>query len=220
MLMGTVTLAFTAFIYYLFPLITGRMYNEKQAQIHFILAFVGIILVFITQHILGLYGMPRRVFDYLPLPPYIIMNQIATIGAWIVGPSYLLMVINLVKSAGSGKLARIGDPFRIGEEYYDYARRSPIIRTSSKRMAQGLAIVVIVMAVGFAIAIPNWHNMAKIHRQYQQLRLNPVPEGGAATSAGGGGSWLSAGAASSESRRRCYDYIHSTRCICSRKSGF
>ena len=83
------TLAFTAFIYYLFPLITGRMYNEKAAQIHFILAFVGIILVFITQHILGLYGMPRRVFDYLPLPPYIIMNQIATIGAWIVGPSYL-----------------------------------------------------------------------------------------------------------------------------------
>jgi len=125
MLMGTVTLAFTAFIYYLFPLITGRMYNEKAAQIHFILAFVGIILVFITQHILGLYGMPRRVFDYLPLPPYIIMNQIATIGAWIVGPSYLLMVINLVKSAGSGKLARMEDPFRIGEEYYDYARREP-----------------------------------------------------------------------------------------------
>ena len=54
---------------------------------------------------------------------------------------------------------------------------SPIIRTSSKRMAQGLAIVVIVMAVGAAIAIPNWHNMAKIHRQYQQLRLNPVPKG-------------------------------------------
>jgi cytochrome c oxidase subunit 1 len=125
MLMGTVSLAFTAFIYYLFPLITGRMYNEKAAQIHFILAFVGIILVFITQHILGLYGMPRRVFDYLPLPPYIIMNQIATIGAWIVGPSYLLMVINLVKSAGSGKLARMEDPFRIGEEYYDYARREP-----------------------------------------------------------------------------------------------
>jgi cytochrome c oxidase subunit 1 len=53
------------------------------------------------------------------------MNQIATIGAWIVGPSYLLMVINLVKSAGSGKLARMEDPFRIGEEYYDYARREP-----------------------------------------------------------------------------------------------
>ena len=36
-----------------------------------------------------------------------------------------------------------------------------IIRTTGKRMAQGIAIVVIVMAVGAAIAIPNWHNMAK-----------------------------------------------------------
>jgi cytochrome c oxidase subunit 1 len=123
--MGTVSMTFTGFIYYLFPLITGRMYNEKAAQIHFILAFVGIILVFMTQHLLGLYGQPRRTFDYLPIPAYIIMNQIASIGAWIVGPSYVLMIINLIKSAGSGKEADMRDPFKIGEEYYDYARREP-----------------------------------------------------------------------------------------------
>ena len=125
LLMGTVSLIFTGFIYYLFPLITGRMYNEKAAKIHFILAFIGIILVFGTQHILGLYGQPRRTFDYLPLPQLIIMNQIATVGAWIVGPSYLLFVVNLVKSAGSGKPANMSDPFNVGEEYYDYARREP-----------------------------------------------------------------------------------------------
>ena len=125
LLMGTVSLIFTGFIYYLFPLITGRMYNEKAAKIHFILAFIGIILVFGTQHILGLYGQPRRTFDYLPIPQLIIMNQIATVGAWIVGPSYLLFVVNLVKSAGSGKPANMSDPFNVGEEYYDYARREP-----------------------------------------------------------------------------------------------
>ncbi|HZC20943.1 MAG TPA: cbb3-type cytochrome c oxidase subunit I [Nitrososphaeraceae archaeon] len=125
LLMGTVSLIFTGFIYYLFPLITGRMYNEKAAKIHFILAFIGIILVFGTQHILGLYGQPRRTFDYLPIPELIIMNQIATVGAWIVGPSYLLFVVNLVKSAGSGKPANMSDPFNVGEEYYDYARREP-----------------------------------------------------------------------------------------------
>lgn len=125
LLMGTVSLAFTGFIYYLFPLITGRMYNEKAAKIHFILAFIGIILVFGTQHILGLYGQPRRTFDYLPIPELITMNQIATIGAWLVGPSYVLFVVNLVKSAGSGKPANMNDPFKIGEEYYDYARREP-----------------------------------------------------------------------------------------------
>jgi cytochrome c oxidase subunit 1 len=125
LLMGTVSLTFTGFIYYLFPLITGRMYNEKWAKIHFILAFVGIILVFTVQHLLGLYGMPRRVFDYVPLPQYIIMNQLATIGAWIVGPSYIIMIVNLVKSAASGKPADMKDPFVIGEEYYDYRRREP-----------------------------------------------------------------------------------------------
>lgn len=125
LLMGTVSLIFTGFIYYLFPLMTGRMYNEKWAKIHFILAFIGIILVFGTQHILGLYGQPRRTFDYLPIPQLIIMNQIATVGAWLVGPSYVLFVVNLVKSAGSGKPANMSDPFSIGEEYYDYARREP-----------------------------------------------------------------------------------------------
>ena len=85
MLMGTVSLGLTGFLYYLFPLMTGRMYNEKWAKIHFALAFVGIIFVFITQHLLGLYGMPRRVYDYVDSPELVIMNQIATIGAFTVG---------------------------------------------------------------------------------------------------------------------------------------
>src|SRR6266487_4422606 len=70
---------------------------------------------------------------------------------------------------------------------------SPIIRTSSKRMAQGLAIVVIVMAVGAAIAIPNWHNMAKNPPPVSTITTKPSTEGGAATSAGGGGAGPAAG---------------------------
>lgn len=124
-LMGTVSLTFTGFLYYLYPFITGRMYNEKAAQVHFALAFTGVTVVFITQHVLGLYGMPRRVYDYLPFPEYIAMNQIATIGAWVAGWSYVLMLVNLIKNAGKGKEADMRDPFKIGEEYYDYARREP-----------------------------------------------------------------------------------------------
>ena len=65
---------------------------------------------------------------------------------------------------------------------------SPIIRTTTKRMAQGLAIIVIVMAVGAAIAVPNWHNFAK----------NPPPVSTITTqtTATGGGGW----------RWRCFDY--------------
>src|SRR5881396_870421 len=125
-LMGTVSLTFTGFIYYLFPLITGRMYNERAAQIHFVLAFVGVIFVFMTQHLLGLHGMPRRIADYDGTIPYwTIMNQIATVGAWIAGLSFVIMLVNLIKSAGSGKEADMKDPFEIGEEYYDYRRREP-----------------------------------------------------------------------------------------------
>ncbi|MFZ0404600.1 MAG: cbb3-type cytochrome c oxidase subunit I [Nitrososphaeraceae archaeon] len=124
-LMGTVSLTFTGFLYYLFPLITGRMYNEKAAKVHFALAFAGVTVVFMTQHVLGLYGMPRRIYDYLPLPEYIIMNQIATIAAWVAGWSYVIMLVNFIKNAGSGKEADMRDPFKIGEEYYDYARREP-----------------------------------------------------------------------------------------------
>ncbi|HEY7228360.1 MAG TPA: cbb3-type cytochrome c oxidase subunit I [Nitrososphaeraceae archaeon] len=128
-LMGTVSLTFTGFIYYLFPLITGRMYNEKAAQVHFVLAFVGVIFVFMTQHLLGLHGMPRRIADYDGTIPYwTIMNQIATVGAWVAGWSYVIMLVNLIKSAGRGKeLDKEGmsDPFQIGEEYYDYTRREP-----------------------------------------------------------------------------------------------
>src|SRR5918992_1973398 len=124
-LMGTVSLTFTGFIYYLFPLITGRMYNERAAQVHFALAFSGIILVFITQHVLGLYGMPRRYFDYSPFPEWIAMNVIASVGGAMIGAWYVLMLVNLIKSAGKGKLADMKDPFKIGEEYYDYARREP-----------------------------------------------------------------------------------------------
>ena len=125
-LMGTVSLTFTGFIYYLFPLITGRMYNERAAQIHFVLAFVGVIFVFMTQHLLGLHGMPRRIVDYDgTIPGWLIMNQIATIGAWVAGLSFIIMLVNLIKSAGSGKEADMKDPFKIGEEYYDYTRREP-----------------------------------------------------------------------------------------------
>jgi cytochrome c oxidase subunit I len=69
--------------------------------------------------------MPRRYFDYSPFPEWIAMNMIASLGAAMVGASYVLMLVNLIKSAGRGKLADMKDPFKIGEEYYDYTRREP-----------------------------------------------------------------------------------------------
>jgi cytochrome c oxidase subunit 1 len=124
-LMGLITFAFVGFTYYLFPLITGRMYSEKAATIQFWLMFIGVPMIFVTQHLAGLYGMPRRVFDYIHTPELVIMNQIATIGAWIVATAMAIFIVNLVKSSMSGKPANMQDPFGIGETYYDYRRREP-----------------------------------------------------------------------------------------------
>ena len=57
---------FTIFagIYYWFPKMTGRMYNERLGKLHFWLTFVSFNVTFFPMHWVGLRGMPRRVFDY------------------------------------------------------------------------------------------------------------------------------------------------------------
>src|ERR671922_150590 len=124
-LMGLITFGFVGFLYYLFPLITGRMYNERAAMVQFWMMFIGVSMIFITQHVLGLYGMPRRVYDYVPVEPLIIMNQISTVGAWIVAVAMGIFLVNLIRTAGWGKPAKMEDPFGIQEQYYDYRRREP-----------------------------------------------------------------------------------------------
>lgn len=123
--MGLITFAFLGFLHYMFPLITGRMYNEKAGMVTFWLLFVGVSMIFLTQHVLGLYGQPRRVFDYIAVEPLIILNQISTVGAWITAAGSALLIGNLIHSAGRGKPADMTDPFKIGEVYYDQTRKEP-----------------------------------------------------------------------------------------------
>lgn len=125
MLFGTVSMLFFGFLYYLFPFITGRMYNERVATVTFWLIFIGTILLFITQHILGLLQMPRRVFDYVADPELILGNQIASIGGYMVGIGVAIMIALLAVSATRGKEANMEDPFEIGEQYYDQRAKEP-----------------------------------------------------------------------------------------------
>jgi cytochrome c oxidase subunit I len=78
--MGVVFAIFAGF-YYWFPKITGRMYSEPRAQVHFVTMFIGVNRTFFPMHFLGLAGMPRRIPDYPDA--FAGWNLVATFGSTI-----------------------------------------------------------------------------------------------------------------------------------------
>ena len=84
-LFGGMAFGIFAGLYYWFPKMTGRMYDERLGKLSFWLLFVGFNLTFIPQHMLGLLGMPRRVYTYESEGLLEIYNLVSTIGAFIMG---------------------------------------------------------------------------------------------------------------------------------------
>jgi cytochrome c oxidase subunit I len=103
-LFGGSVMAIYAGLYYWFPKITGKMLDEKLGQLHFWLTFIGFNITFLPQHVLGLDGMPRRVFTYAQ-PEFQPLNLVSTIGAIMLAVSTLPFVINVVRSLVKGKQA-------------------------------------------------------------------------------------------------------------------
>jgi len=98
-------------LFYWFPKMSGRMYNERLGRISFWFMFVGFNLAFIPQHMLGLLGMPRRVYTYDHGGVWDVYNLLSTIGAFIMGVAVILIIVNVVKHWRSG--VRVGnDPWR------------------------------------------------------------------------------------------------------------
>jgi cytochrome c oxidase subunit I len=97
-------------MYYWFPKVTGRLYHEPVAKASFWLTFVGTALTFFPMHIVGLLGMPRRVYTYQPGLGWDAYNLSETIGAFILTAGLLLIFGNLVWSRFRGPLAG-PDPF-------------------------------------------------------------------------------------------------------------
>jgi len=88
-------------LYYWYPKITGKMYDEFLGKVHFAAYFVGFNLLYFPMFLA--WETPRRVFDYPPgLTPW---HQLATIGAFVLGASFLLMFYNLTASLFTGEEA-------------------------------------------------------------------------------------------------------------------
>jgi cytochrome c oxidase subunit I+III len=92
-------------IYYWFPKITGRLMDETLGKWHFWIMFIGFNATFFIMHLTGFFGMPRRVYTFIPGLGWEIPNLISTVGAFILGGSTLIFLYNVMKSRTSGALA-------------------------------------------------------------------------------------------------------------------
>ena len=101
---GSVFPLFGAFHYWI-PKWTGRMYNETLGRWTFALMFIGFNLVFFPMHKLGLSGMPRRVYTYLPESGWGTLNMIASIGAFVLAAGVIVFIVNFLWSRQVGALA-------------------------------------------------------------------------------------------------------------------
>jgi cytochrome c oxidase subunit I len=110
-LFGGTVFGLFAGTYYWFPKMSGRMYDERLAKIHFWLLFVGFNLTFFVQHLLGLMGMQRRIYTYDREGLFETYNLISTIGTWVMTLGLLAFIWNMLKSWRSGP--RVGaDPWQ------------------------------------------------------------------------------------------------------------
>ncbi|HEY4960157.1 MAG TPA: cytochrome c oxidase subunit I [Terriglobales bacterium] len=100
-------LVFTIFgaLYYWYPKVTGRMWNETLGKWHFWLFLIGFHLTFDFMHIPGVLGMPRRIYTYEPGRGWEVWNLIVSLGVIVQIVGILFWVVNFVWSYFRGKLA-------------------------------------------------------------------------------------------------------------------
>ena len=107
-MMGGTVIAFLGGLHYWWPKIWGRMYSEKWARVSAILIFFGFNLTFIPQFIMGSQGMPRRYWQYSGMNDtnlFQFYHTISTVGSWMIGLSFIIMLVYLVHSIKNGKVA-------------------------------------------------------------------------------------------------------------------
>jgi cytochrome c oxidase subunit I len=102
---------FTIFagVYYWFPKMTGRMYDETLGRVHFWMTFIFFNLTFAPMHLIGVQGMPRRVADYAA--QFADWNLAISIASFCLGLSSLLFLYNIIASWRGGPRAA-ANPWR------------------------------------------------------------------------------------------------------------
>jgi cytochrome c oxidase subunit I len=111
---GTVVFEMFAGFYFWWPKMFGYKLGEGLGKLHFWLLTIGFHMTFLIQHWLGVYGAPRRYVNYLAEDGFDWMNQISTVGAFIMGASTLPFLLNVVLTHLKGKKVEVDDPWGYG----------------------------------------------------------------------------------------------------------
>jgi len=123
-LFGGSVFALFAGIFYWWPKVTGRCLDERWGKVQFWMTLVGFHLTFFVQHILGLEGMPRRVANYFEDDGFTGLNQLSTVGAFLLGASTLPFLWNAVQTL-RGRLGTPAGRDPWGAQTLEWATLSP-----------------------------------------------------------------------------------------------
>jgi cytochrome c oxidase subunit 1 len=122
-MVGGTFMTFVGGLYYWWPKMFGRMYNETVARIAAVMVFLGFNLTFFVQFIMGSQGMPRRYHHYLE--QFTTGHRISTVGAFLLGAGFFLAMLNLAHAAFRGKKAT-QNPWKAVTFEWTHASSPPI----------------------------------------------------------------------------------------------
>jgi cytochrome c oxidase subunit 1 len=97
---GGTGMAFFAAMHYWLPKIYGRMYDKTVATVAWGVMMIGFLILYISMKVVGMQGMPRRYYDYVP--EFTGLNQLATVGSWILAVGLILMFVNIFRGIFKG----------------------------------------------------------------------------------------------------------------------
>jgi cytochrome c oxidase subunit 1 len=102
-MVGGTLMGLLAGMHFWFPKVWGRMYPEKPSIVASTLIIIGFNVTFFPQFILGLQGMPRRYWDYLP--EFQTLNRISTMGSWLIALGFFYTAWYLLRAIFNGPKA-------------------------------------------------------------------------------------------------------------------
>ena len=156
-------------IYFWFPKMTGRMFNERLGKIHFWLTFIFFNVTFAPMHLIGVQGMPRRVSDYAD--QFATWNLVISISSFVLGFATLIFLYNMIVSWRSGPKAS-SNPWNSLTIEWQVSSPPPIFNFDA---------IPSVVGGPYEYGVPG-----AIHAVFKETEPEPVPVGaGAGASAAG-----------------------------------